>query len=212
MPGTASNLQAPSANSDNVDQVLAQGRPESRQQDSPQRALQLARQLQRQRLQRGDSRHGSHPAAGEQELVVLLHAHAATEPAERFPDRLSPHRLRHCEPVLRERAGRCRNRPWHPRLRRRHQVRETPAPKRQRQHLQRPLGGGTNWYQFDTTFQVSNVLVVHTVDRTTYAPDSICGAWRPAGKRPTTRAGASTSPATSAAIRLPTSCSGCRAP
>ncbi len=82
-----------------------EGRPESRQQDSAQRPLQLARQFQRQRVQRRDSRHGGHAAAREQELVVLLHAHAAAEPAERLPDRLSPHRLRHRESLL-CRAGR----------------------------------------------------------------------------------------------------------
>ena len=70
--------------------------------------------------------------------------------------------------------------------------------------------GGTNWYQFDTTFQTSDVLAwnrgSHNV-RTGFDLRRLA----PAGARPTIRAASSTSPATSAATRWRTSCSDCRA-
>ena len=82
----------------------------------------------------------------------------------------------------------------------------------QRQQLQRALGRPARTGSSSTRPSRCRTCCRTTVDRTTCAPDSICGAWRPADRRRTTRAGASTSPATSAATRLPTSCSGCRAP
>ena len=118
-----------------------QGRSESRQQDSAERPLQLARQLQREHWQRGHSRDGDHAAARQQELAVFLHAHAAAEPAQRLPDRLSPHRLRYRESLLCQRTGGRRNRAGHPRVQRRHGVQQSRPPQHQRQQLQRARDG-----------------------------------------------------------------------
>ena len=49
---------------------------------------------------------------------------------------------------------------------------------------------GTNWYQFDTTFQMSKSWPT-TAGRTTCAAGSICGRWRLGAVRRTTRAGVS---------------------
>ena len=72
--------------------------------------------------------------------------------------------------------------------------------------------GGTNWYQFDTTFQVSNVISWTKRLARHPRPASTCGGSRRAGRPPTTPAAASTSRVTSRATRWPTSCSACRAP
>ena len=45
----------------------------------------------------------------------------------------------------------------HPRLRRRREIQQPRAAEHQHQQLQ-ARGRGTNWFQFDTTFQMSNVL------------------------------------------------------
>ena len=62
-------------------------------------------------------------------------------------------------------------------------------------------GAGTNWYQFDTTFQTSNVLA-YNHGRITSEPASICGGSRPAGTPRTIRVDASTSPAISPGISV----------
>ena len=46
----------------------------------------------------------------------------------------------------------------HPRVQRRHPVRQPGHPERQHQQLHATGAGGTNWHQFDTTFQMSDVL------------------------------------------------------
>jgi hypothetical protein len=63
---------------------------------------------------------------------------------------------------------------------------------------------GTNWYQFDTTFQMSNVLAYN---RGTH---NIRTGWPPGAARPTARAAVSPSTVTSPATERPTSCSGWR--
>ena len=118
--GTANNLQAPSANTDNVDQVLARVDQNLGNKIRLERPLQLARQFQRQCLQRGHPRDGGHAAARQQELAGYLHAHTAAEPAQRFPHRLSPHRFRYREPLLCRRAGGRRDGARHSRVQRRH--------------------------------------------------------------------------------------------
>ena len=130
---------------------------------------------------------------------------------QRLPDRLPPHRLRHAESVLRERAvGRRDRRSASPGST---ATPGTTIPGSRASTSATSAGsaaGGTNWFQFDTTFQVSNVLAYNRGSHNVRAGFDL-RRMAPAGVRPTTRAGASTSPATSPATRSPTSCSGCRA-
>ncbi len=156
-PGLSSNLQAEGANTDDIDQFLAPRRSEPRQQGPAERPLQLARQLQQQ--SRRDSGHRRHQPRVNKNWLVRLHAHAEAEPAQRLPDRLPPHRLRHVEPLRGER-----------RLRPRARISAFPGfdgdvkysnpglPSINISNFSGLGGGGTNWYQFDTTFQMSNVM------------------------------------------------------
>ena len=98
-PGTANNLQGPSPNTDNVDQFLTRVDQNLGNKVRLNAPLQLARQLQQQRLQRRDPGDRGDAAARQQQQLVRLHPHAEAEPAQRFPDRLPPRRLRHAEPL-----------------------------------------------------------------------------------------------------------------
>ena len=157
--GTANNLQAPSANTDNVDQVLARVDQNLGNKIRLNVRYNWHDSFNAQHRQRRHSRHGGHAAAREQELAVLLHAHAAAEPAQRFPDRLSPHRLRYREPVLCERPGGRRDRrSAFPGSTGDTAFNNPGLPSINVSNFSGLSAAGTNWFQFDTTFQVSNVL------------------------------------------------------
>ena len=69
--------------------------------------------------------------------------------------------------------------------------------------------GGSNWYQFDTTFRCRTCWRTRA-DRTTCGADSTFGGWPPGGVRPTTLEACSRSRTTSRAIPWRPSCSGFR--
>ena len=155
LPGIASNLQATRPTRDKRSAAVPR-RPEPGQQDPAVRALQLARHL-HQHVE-ADAASGHHAAAHQQEHARLLHAHAVAEPAQRLPHRLSPHRFRHAELLRRERHRQRRHGARDPGLRRRRRFNNPGIPTINISNFSGLGGGGTNWYQFDTTFQVSNVL------------------------------------------------------
>ena len=137
LPGTANNFQGPSTFNDNVDQFL--GRVDQNLGNKVRLSL----------------RYNWHDSYTANPLNALIPVAAVTQPrtnknwlfgythtlrsnlAQRFQDRLPPHRLRHAEPVLGERARRRGHLARHPRLRRRHAVRQPGPPERQHQQLHR---------------------------------------------------------------------------
>ena len=114
-------------------------RSERREQDPLVGALQLARQLEQQH--RRDSCPGHHAATRQPQHAVLLHPHAHADALQRFPDRISPHRLRHAESFLGEQYSGRRVGTGHSRLRRRRQIRQSRTAEHQHQQLQRPRLG-----------------------------------------------------------------------
>ena len=209
--GTANNLQLPSANTDNVDQVLA------RVDQNLGNKIRLNVRYNWHDSFNANIGNAVIPVTAvtqprvNKNWLVFVHAHAAAEPAQRFPDRLSPHRLRYREPLLRRAGQPTPARRWGfpgSTATRRSTIPAFPASTSATSTGSgRPARTGSS----STRRSRCRTCSPTTVDRTTSAPASTCGGWRPAGERRTTRAGASTSPATSAATRSPTSCSGCRA-
>ena len=95
----------------------------------------------------------------EQEHVAVLSADDLADAAQRLPDRLAPPRFGHGEQLHLDGQRHGEFRPRHPGLRLRRALRQLRHPERRRSPGSPGLGaGGTNWYQFDTTFQMSNVL------------------------------------------------------
>ena len=125
------------------------------------------------------------PAARQQEHAGLVHAHAAAEPAQRLPDRLPPHRLRHAEPLHGRRHTDGRVRPRHSRLRRRRQVQQSRHPEHQHQRLQRAWATAARTGTSSTRRSRCRTCWRGPRARTTSAPASTCGGWRRAGGRRT---------------------------
>ena len=110
-------------------------------------------------VQRGHPGDGGHAAARQQELAVRLHAHAEAEPAQRLPDRLPPHRLRHAESTSPSTGRRTpARRSAFPASTATRAFNNPGIPSINVSNFNGLGAGGTNWFQFDTTFQVSNVL------------------------------------------------------
>ena len=76
----------------------------------------------------------------QQEFAVHLHAHAAAEPVQRFPDRLPPDRFRHAECLLRGRHAYRGRGSRHSRFQRRRPLQQPGDPDHQHQQLQRARG------------------------------------------------------------------------
>ena len=213
LPGAERHRHGQQPGDDGVEQgqhrsVPRPRRSEPRQQDPAVCALQLARQPQH--LDRRDSGDRRDAAAREQEHAVHLHAHAEADPVQRFPDRLPPPRLRHAEPVLGQRPAGRRHGARHPRVRRRHAATTIPASRASTSATSAASAPAARTGTSSTRRSRSRTCWPRTAARTTCGRDSTCAGWRPAGARPTIRAGCSSSPATSPAIRWPTSCWGCR--
>ena len=116
---------------------------------------------------------------------------------QRFPHRLSPHRLRHVESLRGERHADAGSDLGIPGFDGDVKYNNPGLPSINISNFSGLGAGGTNWYQFDTTFQMSNVLAynrgAHNV-RVRVRP-AAAGDRAPRGQRPARPS--STSPATS---------------
>ena len=99
-----------------------------------------------------------HAAARQPQHAGVVHAHAEAEPAQRFPDRLSPHRLRHLESLLVNGPAAPGRRSAFPASMATRRFNNPGLPSINISNFNGLGTAGTNWFQFDTTFQVSNVL------------------------------------------------------
>ena len=113
-----------------------------------------------QQRHRRDSRRRAitQPRVNKNTLVSYTHT-LTPNLLQRLPHRLSPHRLRHAESLLGERQTDCRRGRWA--FRASTATSGTTIPVSRASTSATSAGwaaGGTNWYQFDTTFQMSNVL------------------------------------------------------
>ena len=207
-PGIASNLQADSSNVDNVDQLL------TRVDQNLGNKVRLSV-----RYNWHDSYtsnigaihdSGDHPAPRQPQHAGVLHTYIEAEPAQRFPDRLSPldfDTLNHFAVNSLPTAGSDLGIPGFD-----GDVRyDNPGIPTINISAFSGLGqAGTNWYQFDTTFQVSNVLCVHARFAQHSSRVRRCGDshWPACGKRPARSLRCS--PATSLVTLWPISCWDCR--
>ena len=135
--------------------------------------------------------HRGDAAARQQQLAGRLHPHAEAEPAQRFPHRLPPHRLRHAQPVRGRRIPTPAPSLGIPGFDGDVQVQQSGPAEHQRQQLQRSRRRRHQLVPVRHHVPGRRTCSRTRRARTTCGPASTCGGSRPAGAPRTIRAGCS---------------------